>query len=128
MNVTKISLSVIDHAFDQAMEEQRAVKTSGEYAAGHNHGVRLLRQRFGGQFLRNQGHFITLEQQAYCAQILRAEIANKTAPSLDLDASKRSGPDYWLGVDQGVTDYDRNLTAAAAPDAPQPLPRRRRQP
>jgi hypothetical protein len=127
-DLMKISLPTIDAAFDQALSAAAQDASSLE-KLGHNHGVRLLRQRFGGQFLKNQGHFLTSDQQNECVSALQKEVAQRSAPPPDLTPLHvRIEETYWRGFDHGVTTYAQRLTQAAAPGAPEPLPRRRRQP
>lgn len=120
-----LSVRQIDHAFEQAMAEVRAEPDPSLECVGRNHGIRLMRQRIGGQFLRNEGTHLTLDQCKALSEDLQGEIARREAPSPELTSSSvRGHADYWQGFGQGVERYREVLVAAFA--APALAPRRPR--
>lgn len=117
-----ISLSVIDAAFDQAQMSGVPSDLTAAGILGHKHGIRLLRQRIGGQFVVNRGHFITLDQQRAVVDELIQEIERRAAPSPEPTAAVvRRSDEYWHGFGTGVQSYAAAMNALALPAEGPPL-------
>ena len=116
-----LNLSQIDQAYERAMADSEGAASL--LRLGHHHGVRLMRQRLGGQFLRNQAHIVTPDQLKEVEDTLSGEIARHEAPSPELTAaSVREHADYWRGFESGVACYRTHLSA------PVPAPTSARRP
>lgn len=122
----QIPLPVIDTAFDQAQMSGVPSDLTAAGILGHKHGIRLLRQRIGGQFVVNRGHFITLDQQSEVVDELTHEIERHEAPSPEpTPAVVRRSDEYWHGFGTGVQRYADALAALAMPDEAPSLRQRR---
>lgn len=107
-----LNVEQVDQAYDQAMSAIREMPDPPLIQLGCNHGIRMMRQRIGGQFLRNQAHHVTSDQLKAVEGELRGEIARHEAPSPELtSATVRDHADYWQGFEQGVVRYQSHLLA-----------------
>jgi hypothetical protein len=123
-----IPLQTLDAAFEKVMATA-GEGLSADGRAGHNHGVRLLRQRLGGAFHRNQAHHVTPQQLNACVDELQVEVTRQSAPSPDGAApgTQRSAS-YWAGYAQGVTAYQAAIEQERAPTPTVASTRRRNGP
>lgn len=121
-----ISVKTLDAAFEQVTTTPSLDGLTAAGIVGYKHGLRMLRQRIGRQFLRNQGHYITPQQLDECVSVLTGEVNDQKAPTLDpiADVVRRS-PEYWKGYGQGVVGYRSAIEKAREPVAAPPAPRRR---
>lgn len=123
-NHESLDVTRIDQAYDQAMAEVRHASHPPLVQLGCHHGVRLLRQRIGGQFVRNQAHHVTVDQLKTVGAELHGEVERREAPSPELTSSSvRDHVDYWQGFERGVACYQAQLQTVITPSLAARRPR-----